>query len=312
MKRVAGLSPLFAALAVSFSTFAATAGSTAVAVAADSPDKTAADASTRVVDSKNIPKTTKTSDGRELKLVWNDEFDGEGAPDPEKWGYEIGYIRNNEAQYYTDRVENVFQKDGALTIRTIKEKFPIAGKPASKGREEAEYTSGSINTLGKAGWLYGRVEVRARLPKGKGIWPAIWMMGTNIREIGWPRCGEIDIMEYVGKEPGRVYGTIHMRRRGAEPWKNVSKGNNVEPGNPEGRFCVYALEWTEDKLTILVDETVVLEFLRSEEEGKTDVWPFDKPHYLLINTAIGGAWGGEIADGICPTDYLIDYVRVYQ
>ena len=306
MKRVAGLSPLFAALAVSFSTL------TATAVAADSPDKTAADASTRVVDSKNVPQTTKTSDGRELKLVWNDEFDGVGAPDPEKWGYEIGYIRNNEAQYYTDRLENVFQKDGALTIRTLKEKFPIAGKPGSKGREVAEYTSGSINTLGKASWLYGRVEVRARLPKGKGIWPAIWMMGTNIREIGWPRCGEIDIMEYVGKEPGRVYGTIHMRRRGAEPWKNVSKGNNVEPGNPEGRFCVYALEWTEDKMTILVDETVVLEFLRSEEEGKTDVWPFDKPHYLLLNTAIGGAWGGEIADETCPTDYLIDYVRVYQ
>jgi len=120
-------------------------------------------------------------------------------------------------------------------------------------------------------------------------------------------------MEYVGKEPGRVYGTIHMRRRGAaESWKVVSKGNNVEPGNPEGRFCVYALEWTEDKLTILVDEQVVLEFLRSEEEKKTEVWPFDKPQYLLLNTAIGGAWGGEIAEDVCPTDYLIDYVRVYQ
>ena len=304
MKRVARFSPLFAALAVSLSTLGAPAGS----VAADSSD-----ASTRVVDSKNVPQTIKTTDGRELKLVWNDEFDGVGAPDPEKWGYEIGYIRNNEAQYYSDRLENVFQKDGALTIRTLKEKFPIAGKPGSKGREFAEYTSGSINTLGKAGWLYGRVEVRARLPKGKGIWPAIWMMGTNIREVGWPRCGEIDIMEYVGKEPGRVYGTIHMRRRGAaESWKVVSKGNNVEPGNPEGRFCVYALEWTEDKLTILVDETVVLEFLRSEEEKKTEVWPFDKPHYLLLNTAIGGAWGGEIADDTCPTDYQIDYVRVYQ
>ncbi|MBQ9127124.1 MAG: glycoside hydrolase family 16 protein [Thermoguttaceae bacterium] len=300
MKRVARFSPLFAALAVSLSTFNA--------FAAD-----ASDASTRVVDSKNVPQTIKTSDGRELKLVWNDEFDGVGAPDPEKWGYEIGYIRNNEAQYYSDRLENVFQKDGALTIRTLKEKFPIAGKPGSKGRDFAEYTSGSINTLGKAGWLYGRVEVRARLPKGKGIWPAIWMMGTNIREVGWPRCGEIDIMEYVGKEPGRVYGTIHMRRRGAaESWKVVSKGNNVEPGNPEGRFCVYALEWTEDKLTILVDEEVVLEFLRSEEEKKTEVWPFDKPHYLLLNTAIGGAWGGEIADDTCPTDYQIDYVRVYQ
>lgn len=306
MKRVARFSPLFAALAVSLSTLGAPAGS--VVAAAD-----ASDASTRVVDSKNVPQTIKTSDGRELKLVWNDEFDGVGAPDPEKWGYEIGYIRNNEAQYYSDRLENVFQKDGALTIRTLKEKFPIAGKPGSKGRDFAEYTSGSINTLGKAGWLYGRVEVRARLPKGKGIWPAIWMMGTNIREVGWPRCGEIDIMEYVGKEPGRVYGTIHMRRRGAaESWKVVSKGNNVEPGNPEGRFCVYALEWTEDKLTILVDEQVVLEFLRSEEEKKTEVWPFDKPQYLLLNTAIGGAWGGEIAEDVCPTDYLIDYVRVYQ
>ena len=171
------------------------------------------------------PKTVKTSDGRELTLVWNDEFDGEGLPDPEKWNYEVGYERNNEAQYYTDkRVENVFQKDGALTIRTLKEKYPIKGLPKSQGREFADYTSGAIETLGKASWQYGRVEVRAKLPKGKGIWPAIWMMGDNIRQVGWPGCGEIDIMEYVGHTPYTAHGTIHMRRKGGRRWDVVSKG----------------------------------------------------------------------------------------
>ena len=261
----------------------------------------------------DAPKTVKTTDGRTLKLVWNDEFNGEGLPDPDKWGYEVGYIRNNESQYYTDaRLENVFQKDGCLTIRTLKEKYPIEGKPNNKGLKEAEYTSAAIETFGKVSWRYGRIEVRAQLPQGKGIWPAIWMMGDNISEIGWPGCGEIDIMEYVGHTPHVAHGTIHMRKKGGERWQNVSKGGRLELNRPEEQFYVYTLEWTPEKLTILVDDAVVLEFNKSEEEAKTPQWPFDQKCYLILNTAIGGAWGGEIADGICPAEYKIDYVRVYQ
>ena len=263
-------------------------------------------------DEPNVPQTVKTNDGRELKLVWNDEFNGEGLPDPSKWSYEIGYVRNNEAQYYTDaRLENVCQKDGNLVITTLKEKYSLEGKKNTKGRAEAEYTSGAIETLGKASWLYGRVEVRAKLPKGKGIWPAIWMMGDNIGKVGYPKCGEIDVMEYVGHTPKRSHATIHMQNkdnlRGV-----VSKGKNLFFENLEEEFHVFALEWTEEQLTILVDERVALEFKRAEEAPKTPEWPFDKPCYIILNTALGGSWGGAIAEDTCPAEFLIDYVRVYQ
>ncbi len=262
-------------------------------------------------DETNVPQTVKTNDGRKLKLVWNDEFNGEGLPDPSKWSYEVGYVRNNEAQYYTDaRLENVCQKDGNLVITTLKEKYSLKDKPNTKGRAEADYTSGAIETLGKASWLYGRVEVRAKLPKGKGIWPAIWMMGDNIGKVGWPKCGEIDIMEYVGHTPKRSHATIHMQNKARKG--NVSKGNNLYFENLEEEFHVFALEWTEEQLTLLVDERVALEFKRAEEEPKTPEWPFDKPCYIILNTALGGSWGGEIAEGTCPAEFLIDYVRVYQ
>ena len=263
------------------------------------------------------PKTVKTSDGRELKLAWSDEFNGEGLPNPEFWSYEVGYIRNNEAQYYTDgRLENIFQKDGLLTIRTLKEEYDIADKPNNKGRKTAEYTSAAIESLGKASWKYGRIEVRAKLPKGKGIWPAIWMMGDNIKTEGWARCGEIDIMEYVGHTPRTSHSTVHMQRKGGKSWENVSYGKNIrfdKPGEaPEERFYTYALEWTKDNMLFFVDDALVLEFKRSEQEPKTEIWPFDQPCFMILNTAIGGAWGGEIADDACPTEFQIDYVRVYQ
>ena len=265
------------------------------------------------VSDSDAPQTVRTTDGRELKLVWNDEFNGEGLPDAKKWTYEVGYIRNNESQYYTDaRLENVFQKDGVLTIRTIKEKYNIEGKPKNNGLKEAEYTSAAIETIDTASWLYGRVEVRAQLPTGKGIWPAIWMMGTNIKQIGWPGCGEIDVMEYVGHTPHRAHGTIHMRKKGGKNWEVVSKGSSLLLDRPEEQYYVYTLEWTPEKMLILVDDKPVLEFKKSEEESKTGMWPFDKPHYIILNTAIGGAWGGEIAGDTCPTDFKIDYVRVYQ
>lgn len=269
------------------------------------------------VASESAPEKVTTSDGRVLNLTWHDEFDVEGLPNADYWNYEVGYIRNYEKQYYTDaRLENVFIKDGLLTIRTIKEDYDIASKPKNHDETTAAYTSGSIETLGKASWQYGRVEVRAKLPKGKGIWPAIWMMGDNIMTAGYPECGEIDVMEYVGHTPHRAWGTIHMQRKDAPRDQVVSRGDSIlldkEGEEPEETFHVYALEWTKDFLKIFVDDHLILDFQRSEEEAKTPEWPFDQKCYIKLNTALGGSWGGEVAEGTCPTDFQIDYVRVYQ
>jgi len=232
-------------------------------------------------------------------LVFSDEFDQAGALDPAKWGYEIGYVRNDEKQYYTSRAENVRAENGTLVIEGRREAYQ--GYP---------YTSASINTRRLFEFQYGRVEVRARLPTGRGTWPAIWMLGTNIDQAGWPACGEIDVMENVGFEPTRIYGTIHTAA-----YNHVSgtaKGANVTVANPWETFHVYAMEWYPDRIDIFVDDAKYFTF-RNEGTGSR-AWPFDKPQYLLVNLAIGGAWGGQkgIDDSLFPHRYLVDYVRVYQ
>lgn len=234
------------------------------------------------------------------KLVWSDEFNGTGLVDPTKWGYEKGFVRNHEAQYYTEaRPENARMENGKLIIEGRKEPF-----------QNASYTAASINTLGKFALTYGRIEVRAKLPKGRGMWPAIWMMGTNIREIGWPRCGEIDIMEFVGFAPDKVHATVHWYNR--ETKRHDSKGTALGSQQPSDDFHIYAVEWYKDRLDFFYDETRYFSYPISaagEEEN-----PFHKPHYLLINLAIGGSWGGQkgIDDTIFPQRYEIDYVRFYQ
>ena len=146
------------------------------------------------------------------RLVWSDEFDYTGLPDPKKWDYEEGFVRNNEAQYYTRaRKENARVENGMLVIEGRKEKFPVPqASSGGKGRQFADYTAASLITLNKADWKFGRIEVRAKLPQGRGVWPAIWMLGSNIRQVGWPACGEIDIMEFVGHTPGFVHATVHF------------------------------------------------------------------------------------------------------
>lgn len=250
-----------------------------------------------------VPQTVKTADGRTLKLVWNDEFEGVGLPDAQKWTYEHGFVRNREAQFYTrKREKNVYQKDGKLIIESFREDYEENG-------QTAKYTSGSVTTEGKAGWTYGRIEVCAKLPKGRGTWPAIWMLGTNIREIGWPKCGEIDIMEYVGSNPTQIHATVHAA--GKEK-RHTSKGSHIRLGGVEDRWAVYAVEWSKDKMDFFVDDHLYFTFRKGDREIKP--WPFDLPHYLILNTAIGGAWGGGkgIDDSIFPVKFEIDYVRVYQ
>lgn len=231
------------------------------------------------------------------KLVWNDEFDRTGLPDPKKWDYEVGLIRNHEAQYYTrNRKENARVDDGKLIIEARLENF-----------KDAKFTSASINTLGKFSFQYGRVEVRAKLPKARGTWPAIWMMGEDINQVGWPRCGEIDIMEHVAHTPGTIYATIHQIDDKGDHW---SKGDKIQTDDVADRFHVYAVEWTKTGLEFFIDDKSYFKF---PYEGPAK-WTFDRKMYLLINLAIGGDWGGQkgIDEAAFPCRYEIDYVRVYK
>jgi beta-glucanase (GH16 family) len=243
-------------------------------------------------------------DGRERpgwELVWADEFEGSGLPDPSRWTYETGFVRNAEKQYYTKaRPENARVEGGVLVLEARREPW----------EEGAEYTSASVTTSQSAAWTYGRIEVRAKIPTGRGTWPAIWMLGDSIAWNGWPRCGEIDIMEHVGFDPGKIHATVHTAAYNHV--KGTQKGAAFEAGNPAADFHVYAAEWTPDEIVFFYDDREIFRF-RNEGTGP-GTWPFDAPHYLILNVAIGGGWGGQkgIDDSIFPVRMLVDYVRVYQ
>jgi beta-glucanase (GH16 family) len=232
-------------------------------------------------------------------LVFSDEFETPGSLDPAKWGYEVGYVRNDEKQYYTSRLENARVEGGMLVIEGRKESYQGYG-----------YTSASVNTLGRFSLRYGRVEVRAKLPGGRGSWPAIWMLGTNISSTGWPACGEIDVMENVGFDPLRVHASVHTSAYNHTI--GTQKTASTLVSDPAADFHVYAMEWYPDRIETFVDAARYFSF-RNEGTGSR-TWPFDEPQYLLINLALGGAWGGQqgIDDSRFPQRYLVDYVRIYQ
>lgn len=238
---------------------------------------------------------------QKLTLVWSEEFSTDGLPGASIWSYEVGLIRNQEAQYYTaGRLENARVEGGCLVIESRKEDY--AG---------AHYTSASVNTLGKRQFFRGRIEVRAKIPTGVGSWPAIWMMGTDVTTVGWPECGEIDIMENVGYEPDTIYATVHTPGSVNDPGL-VVKGGHIDIPDPFAGFHVYAVEWRADRLDFFVDDRRY--FTYAKDTRYPDYWRFDKPFYVLLNTAVGGNWGGQngIDDGIFPLKYAIDYVRYYQ
>jgi beta-glucanase (GH16 family) len=230
-------------------------------------------------------------------LVWTDEFDTPGLVNPKKWNYEEGMLRNGEKQYYTKaRLENCRVENGALIITAIKEKGP-----GGKG----DYTSASIETKGLASWTYGRIEMRAKLPQGRGTWPAFWTLGN---QGGWPSCGEIDIMEFVGYEPNKVYSTLHWNAGG-----HKQKGNPFSVKAPFNDFHVYAVEWYPDRIDSYFDETKFGSIpLSVAQDGSNNA--FKKPHYIKLNFAVGGDWGAAkgIDESIWPQKYIVDYVRVYQ
>lgn len=236
-------------------------------------------------------------------LVWADEFDRPGLPDASKWVWDThanksGWYNQEEQYYAADRPENARVADGRLIITARREALTEA---ADYGGQR--YTSARLTTDGKAAWTYGFYEIRAKLPCGAGTWPAIWTLGDGRRH---PDGGEIDIMEHVGNDPTHVHATVHNRATAG----TSGDGGSIELAGACDRFHDYQLTWTTDALLIAVDGVPVHRYSR---KGKTQAgWPFDKPQYLLLNLAIGGAMGGTVDDAAFPRSFVVEYVRIYQ
>lgn len=239
-------------------------------------------------------------DASRWTLVWSDEFDRPGTPDKSVWVPEEGYLRNGEKQYYTrGRPENARVENGVLVIEARKDGWE--GKPI---------TSASLTTKGTRPLLYGRIAVRAKIPAGRGTWPAIWTLGENVPSAGWPACGEIDIMENVGFDPKKIHANIHCTAY--NHMRQTGKGNKISSESPWAEFHEYAVEWHEDRLEFFFDDTRY--FVFRKESDDVAVWPFAKPHFLILNLAIGGGWGGQkgVDESLFPHRFEIDYVRCYK
>lgn len=238
------------------------------------------------------------------QLVWSDEFEYSGLPDSTKWSFDQkgnGYgWGNNEAQFYTrNRLQNAGVKDGFLTITALKEEL-----------EGKKYTSARLVTAHKGDWLYGRLEIRAKLPDGRGMWPAIWMLPTEGKYGGWPASGEIDIMENVGYDPFVIVASAHTKSYNHV--QGTQKNNKITIADCHTNFHVYALEWEAAEYRVFVDDQLYFTF-KNEGTG-SKAWPFDQKFHLLLNLAVGGNWGGKegIDEAIFPRAMVVDYVRVYQ
>jgi beta-glucanase (GH16 family) len=241
------------------------------------------------------------------KLVWSDEFEGEKL-DYSKWEIEVNAFGggNNELQLYTERKENVRVTGGNLVIEARKDKPNILGTVR-------DYSSGRVRSKNRGDWTYGRFEIRAKLPAGQGIWPAIWMMPTEDKYGSWASSGEIDIMEFKGQEPDQVWGTLHY----GESWpKNKHSGTQykLKSGNFCDDFHVYALEWEEGKIRWYVDGTMYQEQTQWSSSGSKFPAPFNHDFHMLLNLAVGGGFvgGPPNAQTPFPSQFLVDYVRVYQ
>ena len=249
------------------------------------------------------------ANGAAWKLVWSDEFDGpNGSPvDRSKWAFDIGGKGwgNQELESYTDRNENASVHDGNLVIKAISEKYTGADGVTRN------YTSARLKTIGKFSQTYGRFEARIKIPYGQGFWPAFWMLGDDIDKVGWPACGEIDIMENIGKEPAIIHGSIHgpgyVGDTGIEaPYTLPGKQRFADD------FHVFAVEWDPDSVSFFVDRDRYVRRTRADLQPGWK-WVFDKPNFLILNLAVGGDWpGNPDSTTVFPQAMLVDYVRVYQ
>jgi beta-glucanase (GH16 family) len=242
-----------------------------------------------------ISKSVQVNVSVAQSLVWADEFNAPGVPDPAKWDYNIGTNGNgwgnNELQYYTNRSDNVSISNGTLKI--------IAKKESYSG---SAYTSARILTKNKFSVKYGKIEVRAKLPAGVGTWPAAWMLGNNIDQVGWPACGEIDIMEHKGSDQNRIYGTLH------HPGHSGSNGDGATTviANATTEFNVYAVDWNASTIKFSVNGNVFYSF---NNNGSV---PFNQNFFILLNLAMGGTFGGPVDPAFSQATLEIDYVRVYS
>jgi beta-glucanase (GH16 family) len=234
------------------------------------------------------------------KLLFEDCFETDGLPNEKFWNIEKGGhgFGNQEDQYYTRRLKNVYVKDHILNITAYKETY-----------YHRHYTSAKLTTQNKQFIRYGRVEVMASLPKGEGTWPAIWFLGDNIKTAGWPLCGEIDLMEHVGKNPESIHFSLHSEG------KNHHIGNQPTaffkiPGILEG-FHEYRMDWDETSISFYLDGMHYVTFTKDQQDDEIN-WPFDQGFYLILNLAIGGTWGGQIDDTIFPVSMKFKYVKVYE
>jgi beta-glucanase (GH16 family) len=247
--------------------------------------------------SKSITVTVNVSGGggSPTTLVFSDEFNTNGAPDPTKWGYETGTGSggwgNNELEYYTTRPENSIVQGGVLKIIALKENYM-----------GSSYTSARLLSKGKYSFKYGRMEIRAKFPTGIGTWPAGWMMGDNINNVGWPACGEIDVVEHLGRDLNKIYGTLHYPGRSG----GNADGNTIMIPDATTAFHTYSVEWSPASVKLYVDAQLFHTVTNSA------TLPFNQNFFILLNLAIGGNFGGAVDPALTSATYEIDYIRVYQ
>lgn len=228
------------------------------------------------------------------KLIWSDEFSTDGSPNASNWNFETGNNNgwgNNELEYYTSRTQNAVVSNGTLKINLIKESY-----------SGFNYTSARMTSQNKFSCKYGRIDIRAKLPSGAGTWPALWMLGDNIGSVGWPTCGEIDIMEAIGNNPNVIYGTLHYPGH----YGGSADSSNTAISNISTEFHVYSLEWRADTIKFMVDSQVFKTF------ANTSSTPFNANFFLIMNVAMGGNFGGAVDPNFSSSTMEVDYVRVYQ
>jgi beta-glucanase (GH16 family) len=246
------------------------------------------------------PSPSSTPEPVRWEIAWQDEFDGSEL-DLKNWTFDLGSggWGNQEWQTYTDRPENVRVENGMLVIEARQEEATFGPQP---------YSSARIKTQGLHAWQYGRIEARLKLPYGQGIWPAFWMLGENITQNGWPACGEIDIMEYLGKEPDHIYAGVHAPGYSGD--KGVGSGITTAADSLRNDFHVYAIEWEENEIRWYFDDQ---EYFKLTPQDVPDQWIFDQPFFIILNLAVGGEWPGYPDETTAFPQFLyVDYVRVYE
>jgi beta-glucanase (GH16 family) len=259
---------------------------------------------------KGTPLEPPTATG--FTLVWSDEFSGAdgSSPDASKWTYDRGVggkgWGNNELETYTNRTQNAQIKGGNLVITTLKETYADPSDGVTRN-----YTSARLKTQGLFSQAYGRFEARIKIPAGQGMWPAFWMLGNNISAVGWPKCGEIDIMENIGKEPGTVHGSLHGPTT-TGPTSDETAPFSLPAGqNFADDFHLYAVEWEPSTIRFYVDSNLYATFHQAQWPAN-GTWTVDHPFFILLNVAVGGGWPGSPDNStVFPQQMLVDYVRVY-